>query len=132
MIPLIWFYSFFDGLQCSSRYGREPLNDQPVFKDWVKHQRFIGMGIAALGLYYLTIRLIIPQLNEMFPNVFLTYEIRSYLNTVIVSFLLIFGGLKLLFGKQRESTAEASMANANHTKDDELESLFLFKDRDKR
>ncbi|MDP9697192.1 multi-tm2 domain protein [Paenibacillus polysaccharolyticus] len=132
MIPLIWFYSFFDGLQCSSRYGREPLNDQPVFKDWVRHQRFIGMGIAALGLYYLTIRLIIPQLNEMFPNVFLTYEIRSYLNTVIVSFLLIFGGLKLLFGKQRESTAEASMANANHTKDDELESLFLFKDRDKR
>ncbi|WP_145331703.1 multi-tm2 domain protein [Paenibacillus xylanexedens] len=132
MIPLIWFYSFFDGLQCSSRYGREPLSDQPVFKDWVRHQRFIGMGIAALGLYYLTIRLIIPQLNEMFPNVFLTYEIRSYLNTVIVSFLLIFGGLKLLFGKQRESTPEASIANANHTKDDELESLFLFKDRDKR
>lgn len=132
MIPLIWFYSFFDGLQCSSRYGREPLSDQPVFKDWVRHQRFIGMGIAALGLYYLTIRLIIPQLNEMFPNVFLTYEIRSYLNTVIVSFLLIFGGLKLLFGKQRESTAGASISSANHTKDDELESLFLFKDRDKR
>ncbi|MGF6353746.1 hypothetical protein ABIE27_001656 [Paenibacillus sp. 4624] len=132
MIPLIWFYSFFDGLQCSSRYGREPLSDQPVFKDWVRHQRFIGMGIAALGLYYLTIRLIIPQLNEMFPNVFLTYEIRSYLNTVIVSFLLIFGGLKLLFGKQRESTSGASISSASRTKDDELESLFLFKDRDNR
>ena len=101
MIPLIWFYSFFDGLQCSSRYGREPLVDQPIFKDWARHQRLIGFGIAALGLYYLTIRLVIPQLNELFPNAFMTYEIRSYLNTVIVSLLLIFGGLKLLFGKQR-------------------------------
>ena len=132
MIPLIWFYSFFDGLQCSSRYGREQLSDQPIFKDWVRYQRFIGFGIAALGLYYLTIRLIIPQLNEMFPNVFLTYEIRSYLNTVIVSFLLIFGGVKLLLGKQRESNAVAGISSTDRTKDEELESLFLFKDRDKR
>nr|WP_272037221.1 multi-tm2 domain protein [Paenibacillus sp. JJ-100] len=132
MIPLIWFYSFFDGLQCSSRYGREPLSDQPVIKDWVRHQRLIGLGIAALGLYYLTIRLIIPQLSEMFPNVFLTYEIRSYLNTVIVSLLLIFGGLKLLFGKQRETAAESGISSTSRTKDDELESLFLFNDRNNR
>ncbi|WP_036671980.1 hypothetical protein [Paenibacillus sp. FSL R5-192] len=128
MIPLIWFYSFFDGLQCSSRYGREPLVDQPIFKDWARHQRLIGFGIAALGLYYLTIRLVIPQLNELFPNAFMTYEIRSYLNTVIVSLLLIFGGLKLLFGKQR-GTGIQSAAQRN---DEGADSLFLFKDRDDR
>ncbi|WP_445744673.1 multi-tm2 domain protein [Paenibacillus sp. FSL M7-1414] len=128
MIPLIWFYSFFDGLQCSSRYGREPLVDQPIFKDWARHQRLIGFGIAALGLYYLTIRLVIPQLNELFPNAFMTYEIRSYLNTVIVSLLLIFGGLKLLFGKQR-GTGIHSAAQGN---DEGADSLFLFKDRDDR
>ncbi|WP_458123057.1 multi-tm2 domain protein [Paenibacillus sp. Z3-2] len=128
MIPLIWFYSFFDGLQCSSRYGREPLVDQPIFKDWARHQRLIGFGIAALGLYYLTIRLVIPQLNELFPNAFMTYEIRSYLNTVIVSLLLIFGGLKLLFGKQRELGTNRSF----HRNDEEADSLFLFKDRDDR
>ncbi|WP_440109738.1 multi-tm2 domain protein [Paenibacillus sp. QZ-Y1] len=128
MIPLIWFYSFFDGLQCSSRYGREPLTDQPIFKDWARHQRLIGFGIAALGLYYLTIRLVIPQLNELFPNIFMTYEIRSYVNTVIVSFLLIFGGLKLLFGKQRGSgTSSTAIQN-----DEGADSLFLFKDRDDR
>ncbi|WP_427051933.1 multi-tm2 domain protein [Paenibacillus sp. TC-CSREp1] len=132
MIPLIWFYSFFDGLQCSSRYGREPLTDEPIFKDWVRHQRLIGFGIAGLGLYYLTIRLIIPQLNELFPDMFLSYEIRSHLNTVIVSLLLIFGGLKLLFGKQKESAAISGHSITNQTKDDELESLFLFKDKDDR
>ncbi|WKL02637.1 multi-tm2 domain protein [Paenibacillus amylolyticus] len=128
MIPLVWFYSFFDGLQCSSRYGREPLVDQPIFKDWARHQRLIGFRIAALGLYYLTIRLVIPQLNELFPNAFMTYEIRSYLNTVIVSLLLIFGGLKLLFGKQR-GTGIQSTAQRN---DEGTDSLFLFKDRDDR
>ncbi|WP_340386659.1 multi-tm2 domain protein [Paenibacillus sp. FSL E2-0151] len=128
MIPLIWFYSFFDGLQCSSRYGREPLVDQPIFKDWARHQRLIGFGIAALGLYYLTIRLVIPQLNELFPNAFMTYEIRSYLNTVIVSLLLIFGGLKLLFGKQRGT----GIQSAAHQNDEGADSLFLFKDRDDR
>ncbi|MET1170404.1 MULTISPECIES: multi-tm2 domain protein [Paenibacillus] len=128
MIPLIWFYSFFDGLQCSSRYGREPLVDQPIFKDWARHQRLIGFGIAALGLYYLTIRLVIPQLNELFPNAFMTYEIRSYLNTVIVSLLLIFGGLKLLFGKQRGT----GIQSAAHRNDEGADSLFLFKDRDDR
>ncbi|WP_340030727.1 multi-tm2 domain protein [Paenibacillus sp. FSL K6-1122] len=128
MIPLIWFYSFFDGLQCSSRYGREPLVDQPIFKDWARHQRLIGFGIAALGLYYLTIRLVIPQLNELFPNAFMTYEIRSYLNTVIVSLLLIFGGLKLLFGKQRGM----GIQSAAQRNDEGADSLFLFKDRDDR
>ncbi|WP_376768982.1 multi-tm2 domain protein [Paenibacillus xylanilyticus] len=128
MIPLIWFYSFFDGLQCSSRYGREPLTDQPIFKDWAKHQRLIGFGIAALGVYYLAIRLVIPQLNELFPNLFMTYEIRSYVNTVIVSLLLIFGGLKLLFGKQR-SIGQHSGVNG---KDEESANLFLFRDRDDR
>ncbi|WP_258166458.1 multi-tm2 domain protein [Paenibacillus sp. PCH8] len=128
MIPLIWFYSFFDGLQCSSRYGREPLTDQPIFKDWARHQRLIGFGIAALGLYYLTIRLVIPQLNEWFPDAFMTYEIRSYVNTVIVSLLLIFGGLKLLFGKQRA----AATNHAVHRNEEEADSLFLFKDRDDR
>ncbi|TDL69763.1 multi-tm2 domain protein [Paenibacillus amylolyticus] len=128
MIPLVWFYSFFDGLQCSSRYGREPLVDQPIFKEWARHQRLIGFGIAALGLYYLTIRLVIPQLNELFPNAFMTYEIRSYLNTVIVSLLLIFGGLKLLFGKQRGT----GIQSAAQRDDEGADSLFLFKDRDDR
>ncbi|MBE7682436.1 multi-tm2 domain protein [Paenibacillus sp. P13VS] len=126
MIPLVWFYSFFDGLQCSSRYGREPLTDQPIFKDWARHQRLIGFGIAALGVYYLAIRLVIPQLNEMFPNLFMTYEIRSYVNTVIVSLLLIFGGLKLLFGKQRAIAQHSGL----HGKEDDSSNLVLFKDRD--
>lgn len=65
---------------------------------------------------------------SLFPNAFMTYEIRSYLNTVIVSLLLIFGGLKLLFGKQR-GTGIHSAAQGD---DEGADSLFLFKDRDDR
>ncbi|HEY4432277.1 MAG TPA: hypothetical protein VGN87_14705, partial [Paenibacillus sp.] len=42
LIPVIWFYSLFDGLQLVSRHGREPLQDKPVIEGFLNHQGWLG------------------------------------------------------------------------------------------
>lgn len=99
LIPIIWFYSFFDGLQQSSKYGREPLYDKPVIESWTRYQRWIGIALLFLGVYYILIRLVVPEFGDQFG--FYIDRIQSHMNTIIVSLLLIGGGIKLLFKPSR-------------------------------
>ncbi len=98
LIPLIWFYAFFDGLQQTSRYGREPLIDRPVIEGIKLHQKWLGIGLMALGVYYIATSLIIPELEARFPEFHIDYRISHYLKTAIVALLLIGVGIRLLTG----------------------------------
>jgi TM2 domain-containing membrane protein YozV len=49
-IPIAWFYSFFDGMQQASKYGREPLYDKPVIESWTRYQGWIGGALLFLGV----------------------------------------------------------------------------------
>ncbi|MGM1046157.1 hypothetical protein SAMN05661091_3658 [Paenibacillus uliginis N3/975] len=102
LIPLIWFYCFFDGLQQISRYGREPLRDKPVIEGFVNHQRWVGLGLLILGLYFIFTTVVLPYLESMFPEVPISYHIRNYVKTGLVSILLIGGGIKLMTGSKTE------------------------------
>lgn len=111
LIPIIWFFSFFDALQYISRYGRVEIRDVPVV-DWLmNHQRWIGVGLLGLGLYYLVDNVLINGLDRWF-NEQLSREImhwyRQYFHTFIVCVLLIGGGLRLLFGSKREKGERTS------------------------
>ncbi|WP_404822603.1 multi-tm2 domain protein [Paenibacillus gallinarum] len=107
LIPVIWFYSFFDGLQQASKYGREPLYDKPVVEAWTRYQRWIGAALLFLGVYYILLRLVIPELESRFESLQVFYSLQSYMNTLVVSLLLIGGGLKLLFSpKQKEDEGD--------------------------
>ncbi|WP_454192862.1 multi-tm2 domain protein [Paenibacillus sp. Marseille-Q7038] len=107
LIPVIWFYSFFDGLQQASKYGREPLYDKPVVEAWTRYQRWIGAALLFLGVYYILLRLVIPELESRFESLQVFYSLQSYMNTLVVSLLLIGGGLKLLFSpKHKEDEGE--------------------------
>ncbi|MDE3840832.1 hypothetical protein C0966_16295 [Bacillus methanolicus] len=102
-IPIIWFYSFFDGLQKASKYGEGPIDDTPIISYFVNHQRWIGIGLILLGLYYLTTNIVIPAISPMLHDVIdidLTYWFDRYFQMVVVCILLIGGGLKLLFGSK--------------------------------
>jgi hypothetical protein len=101
LIPVIWFYSLFDGLQLVSRYGREPLQDKPVVEGFMNHQGWLGAGLLALGLYYIVANVAVPALDTRFPEWHLEYRVNTYLKTIIVSVLLIGGGLKLLIGSKK-------------------------------
>ncbi|SDY31992.1 hypothetical protein SAMN05421736_101947 [Evansella caseinilytica] len=104
-IPIIWFYSFFDGLQKASRYGEEPLNDQPIIAYFINQQKWVGIALIALGGYYmidsLFIPVIAPKLAELW-QVDIYWLYHNYLQTIVICAVLIGGGMKLLLGSRRK------------------------------
>lgn len=104
LIPIIWFYSFFDGLQKASRHdGDEPVEDVPIISYLVNHQRWIGIGLMVLGIYFIFDRVfmpsIAPKLTE-FIQVDISRWYYDYFQIIVVSILLIGGGFKLMIGSK--------------------------------
>lgn len=103
LIPLVWFFSFFDALQHISRLnGPQELRDVPVF-DWiVLRQRWVGGLMLALGAYYLFDHILINGL-DLWLDQELVRRINgwyyNYFQTFVVSLLLIGGGIWFLSGK---------------------------------
>lgn len=106
LIPIIWFYSFFDGLQKASRYGKEELEDTPIISYFINHQKWVGIGLVLLGLYYLTNNIVLPAVSPMLANL-INIDIRfwfdHYFQTAVVCILLIGGGIKLLMGSKKRN-----------------------------
>lgn len=107
LIPVIWFYSLFDGLQLVSRHGREDLQDKPVIEGFANHQGWLGGILMCLGLYFIVVNVAVPALDIRFPSWNLEYRIREYFQTIIVSVLLIGGGLKLMSGSKRNKDSKS-------------------------
>jgi hypothetical protein len=99
LIPIIWFYSFFDGMQKVSRYGDEPVEDIPIISYFLNHQKWVGIGLIFLGLYYLLMNVLVPEVLPKI-NINLVYWIQNYFQTGLVCVLLIGGGFKLLSGNK--------------------------------
>lgn len=105
LIPIIWFYSFFDGLQKASKYGDEPMDDTPIISYFINQQKWIGIGLVLLGLYYLTTSILLPVISPMVYDMIdidIRYWFDRYFQTGVVCILLIGGGLKLLLGKREK------------------------------
>ncbi|EEK62821.1 Multi-TM2 domain protein [Bacillus cereus Rock4-2] len=103
LVPIIWFYSFFDALQQTAKYGKERVQDEPIIDYFINHQRWIGIGLITLGGYYLLNQTVLPILNDYFVTIFnihLSELYYRYFQTSIVALLLIGGGFKLLLGNK--------------------------------
>lgn len=109
LIPIIWFYSFFDGLQKASRQ-EEPIDDQPLIPYLVNHQRWVGIGFILLGAYFIVDRVFIPTLAPQITE-FLQIEVGrwyyEYFQILVVSIILIAGGIKLLSGSKKKRGEES-------------------------
>lgn len=109
LIPIIWFYSFFDALQKVSKHGEEELEDIPVISYIVNHQKWFGIGLLALGFYYMFDSIVVPAISPILEFEFgfnLTHFYYNYFQGAILCILLIGGGLKLIFGsKSRKESA---------------------------
>ncbi|NYE08839.1 putative membrane protein YiaA [Bacillus niacini] len=111
LIPIIWFYSFFDAMQKVSRYGEEEIEDVPIISYLINHQKWVGIGLVVLGVYYLFMNVVIPVFAPMLSNIIqidLMYWIQSYFQTGIVCVLLIGGGIKLLSGSKHKREEKRS------------------------
>lgn len=105
LVPIIWFYSFFDGLQKASKYGNDELEDKPVISYLINHQKWVGIGLIILGLYYLISNIVLPVVSPMIYRVVhidINYWFNNYFQTGFVCILLIGGGIKLMIGTNRK------------------------------
>jgi hypothetical protein len=111
LIPIIWFYSFFDGMQKVSKYGEEEMEDVPIISYLINHQKWVGIGLVVMGIYYLLMNVLVPVflpvLTEIF-NVDFMYWLHTYFQTGLVCVLLIGGGIKLLSGSKHKKEEEKS------------------------
>jgi hypothetical protein len=85
VLPLIWFYSFFDVLH--SVDGNNIEDDEISFPLPKIKPEWIGWGLIGIGVLVIIERVLYPMLS---------YEIRNYIQTSIVSIIFIFGGIRLL------------------------------------
>ncbi|MDM5329222.1 hypothetical protein [Neobacillus sp. CF12] len=111
LIPIIWFYSFFDAMQNVSKYGEEEIEDVPIISYLINHQKWVGIGLVVMGIYYLFLNVIIPVFAPLLSNMIqidLMYWVQSYFQTGIVCVLLIGGGIKLLSGSKQKREEKKS------------------------
>lgn len=102
LLPILWFYSFFDVLGQVAKLNRgEELEDVPVVSWLLNHQKWVGIGLLALGLYYLTDQVVLSLVDRVYPQLRLSMYFRQYAQTFILSVLFIGGGLKLLAGNKK-------------------------------
>jgi hypothetical protein len=93
LIPIIWFYSMFDALQKTSQPTMSDQDDF-VFADWLsKNHRVLAYLLIGLGVLLI--------LNK-FVFGFIMWQYNEYIQTAVVSLLLIAGGFKLLRGTKLE------------------------------
>lgn len=85
VLPLIWFYSFFDVLH--SVDGNNIENDEISFVLPKIKPEWVGWTLIGIGLLVIVERILYPMLS---------YEIRNYIQTSIVSLVFILGGIKIL------------------------------------
>ncbi|MCL6571311.1 MAG: hypothetical protein K6T88_06435 [Bacillus sp. (in: Bacteria)] len=112
LIPIIWFYSFFDAMQKVSKYGVEEVEDVPIISYFIDHQKWVGIGLVLMGAYYLVMNLLLPVFSPMLTrliNIDIIYWMQGgYFQTGLVCVLLIGGGIKLLSGSKQKKEEEKS------------------------
>jgi len=102
LVPIIWCFAFFDSLQQQSRYslGFGELQDVPLV-DWLVHrQKWLGISLVLLGIYYLSDQLLLEFLQKWFDDYHLKNVIRYYFKIIATSLILIGLGVRLIMGRR--------------------------------
>ncbi|WP_353093112.1 hypothetical protein [Tissierella praeacuta] len=99
LLPLIWFYSFFDAFHTLNGSNVEDIDLSRVLPV-IKHE-YIGMGLIGMGIFIALQKILYPVLAP-----YIGYEIRNYIQTSIVSLIFIIGGIKMLQKKKEVEDIE--------------------------
>ncbi|GLX71352.1 hypothetical protein [Paenibacillus glycanilyticus] len=104
LMPLLWFYAFFDSMQQMARYERGEMRDEAVVAQLAPYQKWIGIGLLVLGVYYLGDRIMATYIAPNFRDIYQEYMNLKYnLPTAFVAFIMIALGFRLVFGGGRKS-----------------------------
>lgn len=103
LIPILWFFSFFDALQSISKYENGTLTDKPLVENWTAYQRLIGVVLIVLGGYYIFSEFFVQFLYQVLPvSRNYMYLLNNFSQTLIVALLLIGGGIRLLMNRKQK------------------------------
>ncbi|MCF6461218.1 hypothetical protein [Clostridium sp. Cult3] len=97
VLPLIWFYSFFDALHSFNEDSIEKEDEHVGFVLANIKSEWIGYGLIAIGILIIIERILYPLIP---------HEIRNYIQTSIVSIIFIVGGIKLLAKNKKNEEQE--------------------------
>src|SRR5690554_3093087 len=88
LLPVIWFYSFFDALQIQSSDKTTP-EETAWPTGWLaEKQRWLGIGLIVIGAVALINKTLFPLLAQLLQPYLSFYTLR----TVFVALLFIAGG----------------------------------------
>ncbi|MDR6553692.1 hypothetical protein [Paenibacillus qinlingensis] len=103
IIPLLWFFSFFDALQSISKYENGTLIDKPLVENWTAYQRYIGVVLIVFGGYYIFSDVFVQFMYQFLPSSRnYMYLINNFSQTFIVAVLLIGGGIWLVMNRKQQ------------------------------
>lgn len=101
LLPLFWFFAFFDALAQLSRYGRQQMTDEPLLPAVVPYQRWLGIGLLGFGIYFIVDRILLGVVFRGWPELYHQYAQYKYmLPTAVIAFVMIVIGLRLAFGSR--------------------------------
>lgn len=104
LLPMLWCYAFFDVMVQLRRLDEDQIKDDPIVMSIAPYQRWIGAGLLVVGIYYLLDRVARSWIEHYYPAWMPQYyDIKYMLPTVVIAFILILLGIKLLFGTSGSS-----------------------------
>ncbi|OIQ58584.1 hypothetical protein MOTE_17720 [Moorella thermoacetica] len=113
MLPVIWLYSFFDALQLvSANDTTVPESEGTLFPWLVARQRWVGLGLIALGVLIIFEREIVPHLS---------YQLISTIKTGLIAAIFIGGGVRLVMGSRLNLPVTEKVKTDTHLADDNNE-----------
>ena len=90
LLPLIWFYSFFDAMHTVDG-SKDDIQEQEIELPKIKPE-WAGFGLIGIGVVIMLERILYPLIQ---------YEIRRYIQTSIVSLIFIVIGIAILMKNKR-------------------------------
>ncbi len=106
LLPLIWFYSFFDAMHIADGSQEEITNQLLVLPD-VKPE-WIGFALIGIGVMIMLERILYLLIN---------YEIRRYIQTSIVSLIFILLGIYMLMKNKKNIAADEETEEGHNDED---------------
>lgn len=99
ILPLIWFYSFFDAYHTLNGRIKAEMNLENIMPK-IK-QKYVGLGLIGIGILVMLQNMIYPLIQT-----YLDYGVINYIQTLIVSSIFIIGGIKMLQKKKEVEEVE--------------------------
>lgn len=114
LLPLIWFYSFFDAFHTINGNNIEDM-DITKFLPSIKPE-YVGKGLIGIGGIIALQKILYPILSSILSTYIdyqIVHQIRNYIQTSIVAFIFIIGGIKILKNKKDVESIEKDEEDEN-------------------